>query len=280
MSFYLINLNAEFNIHANQISDADVAVGETDDALITDISVSPSEDNPSLLFGSVELKLPVGLPVGAESSDWSARVKDLLAGVLDSSFEIQELEVSKVSVSVDQQAVQELAEQVAADLHAAWQNENRDAYQVRRKATSDEAWMEKALERAEVVRLTAQQVDDFNADSLQLDLQPGQAIIVFSPEGEKLGVYVDIMNTPYEGLPQDWQEANQVSAQGAAQLIVDSIIENGLWDMEVIAEKIHEQWLEANPWAADSDQGKDFAELSAEDQERDRSVARVVSKYL
>jgi hypothetical protein len=88
------------------------------------------------------------------------------------------------------------------------------------------------------------------------------------------------MSTNYQDLPADWQEANGVSAQGAAQLIADSILENGSWDMEAVAEKIHEQWLEANPWAKDSEQGKAFDDLSEEDQERDRSVARVVSRYL
>jgi hypothetical protein len=278
MPTYLINLHAEFSIYSRQKqehSEDGIAVGEIEDGLVMGFSGSRSEENPNLFIGSIELQMPAG-----GEGNWGSRAESSLRTILGGIMDIEEIELHSTSMTINQQALEELAEKVAAELHTAWQNENREIYSVRRKATEDEEWVEKAMENALTVRLTTEQATDLDADKLQLELEPGQAAILQGPKGERLGVYVDIMNTEYQGLPGDWQEANRVSAAGAAQLIAQSIMETGAWDMETIAEQIHQQWLEANPWAKDGEQGRPFAELSEEDQERDRSVARVVARNL
>jgi len=279
MSFYPINLQAEFQMYVRQNTEEATPVTQLEDALLQSMQMTPSEDNPNLFIGNMELKMPLSLQSGMVA-DWPGRAKDTLKTLFGQIMEIQEIEILSTQVVVDQEALFQMAEQIAADLHKAWQAENREIYQVRRKQTNDSDWIEERLEGAEIIRLTAEQAEDFDPDKLQLETGSGQAVIVEDHQGERLGVYVDIMNSEYGDLPGDWQEANRVSAQGAAQLIADSILENGSWDMEEVAEKIHQQWLEANPWAADGEQGRPFSELSPEDQERDRSVARVVSRYL
>lgn len=275
MSFYPIRLHAEFSLWATQQTDDNFHIGELEDCLLQGWNMTPSEEDPDRWTGDIDLSMKAD-----EGGDWQSRVAKILQLTPAAVMEIQEVEISNLEVSIDQAEVSRLAEEVAADLHQAWQDENREIYQVRRKATGDEEWIAKAMENAETLVLTVEQEADLDADKLDLDLEPGQALVLVSQSGERLGVYVDIMNTEYQGLPQDWQEANLVSAQGAAELITQSILENGSWDMETVAAAIHEQWLQENSWAKDSEQGKPFEELSEADQERDRSVARVVAKHL
>ena len=145
------------------------------------------------------------------------------------------------------------------------------------------------MEKAELVEkvLSAEQLEQFEAgdtdflDLLKVKLGPGQGLkLVALEDGPAVGVAVDILSTEYQDLPKNWQEDNLAAAEGAAQLIADSIAENGSFSIEAIAEQIHEQWLERNPWAKDGEQGADYADLSQEDKDRDSTVAWTVISSL
>lgn len=275
MSFYPIDVRAEFSLMAQTQTDDHFSLGEIEDCLLQGWNMTPSEEDPGRWTGNIDLSFRAG-----EGGSWESRVEKILVHTPSAVMEVQEVEIFNLETSINQSEIERLAQAVAEQLHQSWQEENREVYSVRRKATKDEQWVESSLEGAVTVVIPADARDHFDLDELDIQLQPGQAIILETETGERLGVFVDLINTSYAGLPADWQEANQVSAQGAAELITQSILESGSWDMEKVAEQIHEQWLDNNPWAVGSEQGKPFSGLSHEDQERDRSVARVVASLL
>ena len=201
----------------------------------------------------------------------------------------EEVEVHTYSVHVNEEAVRELAEQAAAELHRAWQAAPEQASRSsKREKVYDGQWVDRALAEAELLScaLTAEQLElvtddqtDF-LDELPVEMGPGQAIVLLAPDGEQAGVIIDILNTDYQDLPRSWQQDNYDAAEGAAFLIADSIARTGTYDLEVVAEAFHQQWLEVNPGAEDGDQGLPYEELSEQDQERDRTVARIALSFL
>lgn len=83
---------------------------------------------------------------------------------------------------------------------------------------------------------------------------------------------VDIANTVYDDLPEDWRAENQA----AAEVIVNIFNEyNGnidLNDQETrsrLGERVHAEWLSRNEWAKGSELEVPFAELSEAEQAKD-----------
>ncbi len=88
---------------------------------------------------------------------------------------------------------------------------------------------------------------------------------------------VDIANTSFIELPEDWQGENRVAA-GVAMNEVFSATESGrvLDDtfIEEASSTIHDKWLERNGEWAPEEQKKPFGELSEEEKEKDRAQVR------
>jgi len=88
---------------------------------------------------------------------------------------------------------------------------------------------------------------------------------------------VDIANTDYANLPEDWKGENKISAAAAVDEIYKAI-ENGqeLNDgfIEQASDIIHVKWLERNGSWAPAEQNKPYAELSEEEKEKDRVIIR------
>lgn len=88
---------------------------------------------------------------------------------------------------------------------------------------------------------------------------------------------VDIANTSFAELPEDWQRENRAAAEvamnevfraaGGGRALDDSFIEEA-------SSVVHEKWLERNGEWAPEEQKKPFAELSEEEKEKDRAQVR------
>ena len=81
---------------------------------------------------------------------------------------------------------------------------------------------------------------------------------------------VDIANTAFPDLPADWQRENAIAA-GLAARVVDATV-------DFLAALIHEQWVSRHfeeEWARDAGLLLPFHELPREEQDKDRSIARV-----
>jgi len=88
---------------------------------------------------------------------------------------------------------------------------------------------------------------------------------------------VDIANTDYKSLPEDWKGENKKSAEVAVEEIYKAIdgglsLDNSF--VESASNVIHEKWLERNGSWAPEDQKKPYNELSEEEKEKDRVIIR------
>ena len=83
---------------------------------------------------------------------------------------------------------------------------------------------------------------------------------------------VDIANTAFGDLPEDWKAEN-----AAAATTVVGILDrhNGAVDLtdddtrNAVGEEVHAAWLSRNEWAKDGDLGKPFADLPKDEQDKD-----------
>ena len=76
---------------------------------------------------------------------------------------------------------------------------------------------------------------------------------------------VDIANTSFEELPEDWQGENKIAAEIAMQEVFNHAENGNFLDdsfVEQAAATIHTQWLERNGEWAPEEQKKPFDELS------------------
>ena len=88
---------------------------------------------------------------------------------------------------------------------------------------------------------------------------------------------VDIANTPYEGLPSEWQGENKISAEVAVAEVEKAIEVGTPLDesfIEAASSVLHDKWLERNGSWAPPEQNKPYAELSEEEKEKDRVIIR------
>jgi len=86
---------------------------------------------------------------------------------------------------------------------------------------------------------------------------------------------VDIANTAYAELPEDWKGENKISAEVAVGEIY-KVGGKNLNDafVEKASAVMHVKWLERNAGWASEEQKKPFAELSEEEKEKDRVIVR------
>ncbi len=92
---------------------------------------------------------------------------------------------------------------------------------------------------------------------------------------------VDIANTPFPELPQDWQTSNADSMDVALNEIFYAIENGQSLDVAFIEDAsvaLHDDWLSRNKDNALPEQAVPFSELSEEDQERDRAIIRIALK--
>ena len=95
---------------------------------------------------------------------------------------------------------------------------------------------------------------------------------------------VDIANTPYDQLPEDWKGENKISAEIAVKEIFKASAEGRDLDKKFVEEAssvLHDKWLERNGGWASEEQKKPYAELSEEEKEKDRVIIRkAIERYL
>lgn len=87
-------------------------------------------------------------------------------------------------------------------------------------------------------------------------------------KSDGFGGQVDIANTDFAHLPAKWQAENRA----AAVAVVDLILSGPDTDDEDLAAAVHDDWLSRNAEWAPPEQSVPFAELGAQDQEKDRAV--------
>lgn len=97
---------------------------------------------------------------------------------------------------------------------------------------------------------------------------------------------VDIANTSYEDLPEDWKGENKAAAEFVVGLreelteagVIDDLEDAGV--REHIGDEIHNAWLGRNEWAKDGDLGVQFTELPVDEQEKDLDQYRTLLAVL
>ncbi|MDP2676673.1 MAG: hypothetical protein Q8O83_03235 [bacterium] len=98
---------------------------------------------------------------------------------------------------------------------------------------------------------------------------------------------VDIANTPYSELPEDWQKENRESAQ----IAMDEVWDADMYELpfnerfvEKASEVVHAAWVERNKNWASEELKKPYAKLSEEEKEKDRffvhGAIEVFTKYV
>ena len=88
---------------------------------------------------------------------------------------------------------------------------------------------------------------------------------------------VDLVNTLYKDLPNDWKEENKASAKVAFSEIYKAQEEGQVLDdyfVEKASELIHLRWLERNSDSKFSYQDMPYDALSEEEKEKDRLVVK------
>ncbi|MFA6341148.1 MAG: hypothetical protein WCX27_02855 [Candidatus Paceibacterota bacterium] len=88
---------------------------------------------------------------------------------------------------------------------------------------------------------------------------------------------VDIANTDYANLPEDWKGENKISAEIAVNEIFEANqkgIELNADFVEKASATIHEKWLERNGSWAPAEQNKPYADLSEEEKDKDRAIIK------
>jgi hypothetical protein len=88
---------------------------------------------------------------------------------------------------------------------------------------------------------------------------------------------VDIANTAFAELPEDWQGENRAAAEVAMNEVFRTAEGGRALDdsfVEEASEVVHEKWLERNGEWAPEEQKKPFGELSEDEKEKDRAQVR------
>ncbi len=88
---------------------------------------------------------------------------------------------------------------------------------------------------------------------------------------------VDIANTIYTDLPEDWKGENKKSAEVAVTQ-VEQALRNAIpldeQFVEIASSALHDKWLERNGSWAPPEQNVPYSELSEEEKEKDRVIIR------
>jgi len=94
-------------------------------------------------------------------------------------------------------------------------------------------------------------------------------------------VEVDIANTLYAELPNDWQAENKASAEVAVTEVEKALKSAIALDesfVESASSVLHDKWMERNRSWAPSEQNKPYSELTEEEKEKDRVIIRQAIK--
>ena len=140
----------------------------------------------------------------------------------------------QTEVEASQEAIDQAVAALGSAFHEDWRKTrlNEDGtFEPRVKTTKDEAWIE------------AQGTDQ-----------------------------VDIANTAYEGLPVDWQGENKAAAEVVVGVFNERSGNVDLNDPDTraaVGEQIHAAWLSRNEWAKGGDLDVPFADLPADEQDKD-----------
>jgi hypothetical protein len=89
---------------------------------------------------------------------------------------------------------------------------------------------------------------------------------------------VDIANTAYIDLPEDWQAENKAAAEVIVGILSESPEAPDLTDEEhinIVGEKIHKAWLARNEWAKGGDLDVPFKDLPADEQAKDINQLKI-----
>jgi hypothetical protein len=85
---------------------------------------------------------------------------------------------------------------------------------------------------------------------------------------------IDIANTLFENLPEDWQKENKVAAEVVMNEIFDAKENDEKINEDFIenaSSVVHEEWLKRNGDWAEEEQKKPYIELSEEEKDKDRA---------
>ncbi len=88
---------------------------------------------------------------------------------------------------------------------------------------------------------------------------------------------VDIANTSYEDLPEDWKGENKISAEITLRQIHEAVDNSESLDenfVEKASSVLHDKWLERNGDWASEEQKLPYEDLSEEEKEKDRVIIR------
>lgn len=88
---------------------------------------------------------------------------------------------------------------------------------------------------------------------------------------------IDIANTDYANLPEDWKGENKISAEVAVGEVYKAVFNKKELDgafVESASEAMHVKWLERNGSWAPPEQKLPYAELSEDEKEKDRVIIR------
>ena len=95
---------------------------------------------------------------------------------------------------------------------------------------------------------------------------------------------VDIANTKFEDLPNNWKHENLEAAKVAVDLVYDKVVnweDISLKMIEKMSKIVHEKWLERNwiEWSFEN-QRVDYEKLSDEEKEKDRAQIKLAIQII
>jgi hypothetical protein len=92
---------------------------------------------------------------------------------------------------------------------------------------------------------------------------------------------VDIANTAYPELPDDWQAENRAAAGVVVELLGRGAIDLSVADQRAEAGSvIHQAWLERNPWARGGELDVPFDQLPSGEQAKDLAQVVIAQEVL
>ncbi|MFN8578764.1 MAG: hypothetical protein U0354_18195 [Candidatus Sericytochromatia bacterium] len=89
---------------------------------------------------------------------------------------------------------------------------------------------------------------------------------------------VDIANTNYENLPEDWKKENRESALVATNIVFKAVANKTNMDYKFIEESsasIHSEWLKRNTWAKGGELDVPYSKLIEVEKAKDRNIIKL-----
>ena len=141
------------------------------------------------------------------------------------------------------------------------------------KPVKDEKWVKKCEELCTEQGNVTINRNTEKQQTIEVKKSPDGKIAI----GEDGKVYLDILNSSYNELSNDWKGENKESAEVAVSEIASQTSmskrqsEFNHYERDDVSEEVHKQWLKRNPWAPENQQ-KPFSELSEEEKDKDRTI--------